>query len=75
MGISGLCGSNSEAPGESRDCYPISVKPPDMTFWAYTSIGLAWQLTRPAHFTAKPEWMLTTCSNALDSRNTRLMTS
>ncbi|GFT84701.1 uncharacterized protein TNCV_2767151 [Trichonephila clavipes] len=45
-----------------------------MTFWKYTSTGLAWLLTRPAHSAAMPEWMETTYSNALDSMNTRLMT-
>ncbi|GFS72910.1 hypothetical protein TNCV_2946701 [Trichonephila clavipes] len=38
-----------------------------MTFWEYTSTGLSWLLTRPAHFATMPEWMATTCSNALDS--------
>ncbi|GFY00812.1 putative transposable element [Trichonephila clavipes] len=46
-----------------------------MTFWEYTSTGLAWLLTRPAHSAAMPEWMATTFSNALDLMNTRLMTS
>ncbi|GFV58094.1 ras-specific guanine nucleotide-releasing factor RalGPS2 [Trichonephila clavipes] len=41
----------------------------------YTSTGLAWLLTRPAPFEALPEWMVTTCSNALDSMNTQLSTS
>ncbi|GFW49950.1 hypothetical protein TNCV_2315321 [Trichonephila clavipes] len=30
---------------------------------------------RPAHSAAMPEWMETTCSNALDSMNTRLTAS
>ncbi|GFV64626.1 hypothetical protein TNCV_850751 [Trichonephila clavipes] len=41
----------------------------------YTFTGLAWLLTRPDHSAAMPEWMATTCSNAMDSLNTRLMTS
>ncbi|GFY24288.1 hypothetical protein TNCV_1013371 [Trichonephila clavipes] len=44
-------------------------------FLEYTSTGLAWLLTRPAHSAALPEWMTTTCSKALGSLNTRLMTS
>ncbi|GFT58497.1 hypothetical protein TNCV_1249871 [Trichonephila clavipes] len=54
---------------------PTFAKPPGMTFWKYTSTGLAWLLTRPAHSAAMPEWMVTTCSNALDSINNRLTTS
>ncbi|GFU85767.1 hypothetical protein TNCV_1791231 [Trichonephila clavipes] len=46
-----------------------------MTFWELTSIGLAWLLTRSANSATMPEWMATTCSNALDSLKTRLMTS
>ncbi|GFV08884.1 hypothetical protein TNCV_3821271 [Trichonephila clavipes] len=46
-----------------------------MTFWEYTSTGLAGLLTRPAHSSAMSEWMATTCSNALDSLNIRQMTS
>ncbi|GFT80007.1 hypothetical protein TNCV_1244581 [Trichonephila clavipes] len=41
----------------------------------YTSTGLAFLLTSPAHSAAMLEWMATTYSNALDSPNTRLMTS
>ncbi|GFY25601.1 hypothetical protein TNCV_2487211 [Trichonephila clavipes] len=48
-----------------------------MTFWQYTCNGLAWLLTRPdSHSAALPEWMATTCSDALDSMmNTRLRAS
>ncbi|GFW11317.1 hypothetical protein TNCV_3808371 [Trichonephila clavipes] len=43
-----------------------------MIFWEYTSTGIAWLQTRPAFSAALSEWMATTCSNALDSMNTRL---
>ncbi|GFX82131.1 hypothetical protein TNCV_2707611 [Trichonephila clavipes] len=43
---------------------------PDIIFWEYTCTGLALLLTRPAHSAVIPEWMVTTCSNALDSMNT-----
>ncbi|GFW77148.1 hypothetical protein TNCV_2725781 [Trichonephila clavipes] len=39
-------------------------------FWAYTSNGMEWLLAA-----VKPEWMSTTCPNALDSLNTRLIHS
>ncbi|GFX74552.1 hypothetical protein TNCV_3214391 [Trichonephila clavipes] len=41
----------------------------------YFHTGLTWLLTRPVCSAAMPEWMAITCSNALDSMNTRLMTS
>ncbi|GFW31359.1 hypothetical protein TNCV_2664591 [Trichonephila clavipes] len=46
-----------------------------MTFWEYTFTRLVWLLTRPAHSASMPEWMGITCSNALDSMNTRLTMS
>ncbi|GFV27041.1 hypothetical protein TNCV_4852781 [Trichonephila clavipes] len=45
-----------------------------MMFWEYTSNDLAWLLTSPDHSASMPEWMAITCSNALDSMNTLLMT-
>ncbi|GFW45879.1 hypothetical protein TNCV_4495992 [Trichonephila clavipes] len=41
----------------------------------YISTDLAWLLRTPAYTAVMPEWMATTCSNALDSMNTRLTTS
>ncbi|GFT42092.1 transposable element Tc3 transposase [Trichonephila clavipes] len=46
-----------------------------MTFWYFTSTGLDWLLKRPDHIVTMPEWMAITCSNALDSMNTRRTTS
>ncbi|GFW64348.1 hypothetical protein TNCV_273721 [Trichonephila clavipes] len=40
----------------------------------YTSTGLVWFLTKPADSAAMPEWMASSCSNVLHSKNTRLMT-
>ncbi|GFU82900.1 hypothetical protein TNCV_266971 [Trichonephila clavipes] len=44
-----------------------------MTFGEYTP--LAWLLTRPNRSVAMPEWMATTCCNALNYMNIRLTTS
>ncbi|GFW09218.1 hypothetical protein TNCV_2101721 [Trichonephila clavipes] len=64
MGNSDHCGFNPDAPGDKRGSYPLSPNY-DMMFWECTSIGFSWLRTRPA------EWRATTCSNALDSVNTR----
>ncbi|GFX38143.1 hypothetical protein TNCV_3837421 [Trichonephila clavipes] len=46
-----------------------------MISWEYTSTGLSWLLTRPAHSVVIPAWMVTTSSNAMDLMNTQMMTS
>ncbi|GFU52028.1 hypothetical protein TNCV_862181 [Trichonephila clavipes] len=69
MGNSGHCGPNPEAPVAR---FRLTT---EMTFWEYTSTGLAWILTRPAHSATMPKWIATTCPNELDLLNTRLMTS
>ncbi|GFW50275.1 hypothetical protein TNCV_4696921 [Trichonephila clavipes] len=63
MGNSGHCGFNLEAPGESR----AFAKPPRHDF---LGVFLHWLPTRPTRYVAMPEWMASTCSNALDSMNT-----
>ncbi|GFV07925.1 hypothetical protein TNCV_256821 [Trichonephila clavipes] len=40
----------------------------------FLTVYLHWLLTRLARSAVKPKWMATTCFNALDSMNTRLMT-
>ncbi|GFU14635.1 hypothetical protein TNCV_2282651 [Trichonephila clavipes] len=69
MGNSGHCGPNPEAPVAR---FRLTT---EMTFWEYISTGLAWLLTMPAHSEAMQKWIATTCPNALDLLNTRLMTS
>ncbi|GFW71533.1 transposable element Tc3 transposase [Trichonephila clavipes] len=60
-------------------CSTFSTSPTlpgsDMTFWEYTTTGLAWLLTRPVHSAVEPEWMTTTRSNVLGSVDTQLTTS
>ncbi|GFV01223.1 hypothetical protein TNCV_3374571 [Trichonephila clavipes] len=48
---------------------PSFVYSPDMTFWQYTSTGLACLLTRPTRSAAMPRRMVVIYSNALNSMN------
>ncbi|GFU25892.1 hypothetical protein TNCV_5104161 [Trichonephila clavipes] len=71
----GHSGLNLEAPLERAEAVVHFRLTTGHDFLGECLTGSAWLLTRPSHSSAMPEWMATTCSNALDSMNTRLMTS
>ncbi|GFW34674.1 hypothetical protein TNCV_953021 [Trichonephila clavipes] len=75
MGNPGHCISYPEGTWRELRLLPTFNKPPDITFWEYTSTSLAWLLIRPASFAVLSERMETTSSNALASMNTRLTKS